>query len=98
MDWHGKVITLVGKDFGHIYNCTIGVVKEKSYFANVISVDMRNILPQFANEKERQGHSMYTKGNLLKNRNRCYNSWGNQDKVIDIALDEPSATHYFAFW
>ena len=76
-DWHGKVITLVGKDFGHIYNCTIGVVKEKSYFANVISVDMRNILPQFANEKKRQGHSMYTQGNLLKNRNRCYNSWGN---------------------
>ena len=25
-DWDGKVITLIGKKDGHIYDCTIGVI------------------------------------------------------------------------
>ena len=50
MDWNEKVITLVGKNkdfYGNIYDYTIAVEKlqKTSNRTNVISVDMRNILP-----------------------------------------------------
>ena len=67
MDWHGKVITLVGKEDGHIYDCTIGVIESVTgLFTNVICVDMRNILTRFASNKKRAGHAMVTAKDCLE--------------------------------
>ena len=63
MDWNRKVITYVGKEDGHIYDCTIAVIYDYSYMecigGNIICVDLRNILPQFKNEEKRAGHAMF---------------------------------------
>ena len=95
MDWKDKVITLVGQEDGHIYDCTIRVQGDKSYIGgNIISVDMRNILPKYKNLKKRAGHSMYYHSGLKE----CYNSWGNSYRVIQIDKNEPSAKYYSAWF
>ena len=62
MDWDGCVLPFVHKYSGDIYDCTISVkaVNATEKRANVISVDMRNILPRFAHMDKWQGHALYT--------------------------------------
>ena len=101
MDWNGYVIPLVGKDDGHIYDLTISV-NVSTDDGNIICVDMRNIFPdRYKNCKTRQGHAMFKEFRPEKidgvKKYKCYNSWGEKDKVIYINIDEPSATKYMAY-
>ena len=101
MDWNGKVITFVGPEDGHIYDCTINV--RTSLGGNIFCVDMRNIFPsRYKNCKTRQGHAMFADFSMIKiddgvEKFRCFNSWGEKDKEIWINIDEKAtATCYYA--
>ena len=78
MDWHGKVLAIQGQNDGGVYECTVSVTEERNgdNHPNVICVDMRKVLPRFAGQQERAGHSMLCRFNEEDNNAICYNSWG----------------------
>ena len=64
---------------------------------NVVSVDMRKVLLRFSEEPEWAGHAMYCEGKLNLSY-KCFNSWGHEDKIIPVSMNEPSAKPYHVFF
>ena len=110
MDWHEKELELQSQIGGDIYTCTISVIKEEDAghyegdsAPNVVTVDMRKVLPRFASAKQRAGHCMYvdwggsdaSKGG---DKIKCFNSWGYQDRVLYISRTAPSVELFHVSW
>ena len=54
------MLVLQSQKDGHIYHCTMSVSEQRNGNGNVVSADMRYVLPdRYGQEKERAGHSMY---------------------------------------
>ena len=48
LDWDAKELTLVHQQTGDIYDCTVSVEETSFNNGNVVCVDMRKVLPRFA--------------------------------------------------
>lgn len=94
LDWN-NTSAVVQDQFGHIYEYVLHITTTNNHKASHIScVDLRNILPEYKNKKERQGHAMF---NEFQDDNYviCRNSWGSYKEKIKIHKNEPSLDLYY---